>query len=525
MFDDENPIIKALKADDKRAVDRTCQIIAGKVKETGGVMPGFITSPIAKVSNYRRPSDYEHRFLMQWHVRNLPKQMMDALEAFTAYANYPNAVQGRRDPLRGKRSPCKYITVSGTRSQKKYGYLLKEWGGELLGSTGIWVCREFKSPREAKRTLKQDRDWLYHGKTVVEIRAQDGIGQLDFAENAVQVAHIIGKGEPVQHDSLVYSLYRDFGRIGTQEKTEQDIAGLDEMIEFMKWTLFASSKNERAAEYFKCRPESVLLAGVKGTGKTLVAEVLVSQDHNGLFVPISASQLVNEKYSSQGTDDEDENKITLFSAVQELQSRTNARVCLHCDDIEAALLSPEGVESEAHLATNSTLLNKLSGIRQSKNTTLSGSTNDPELIDPRFLRFGRIGYILHVSLPDEKSRDAILAIHTRGMPVDANVRLSGIAQRTDGYTPASLAEICNRAANYAMQRCAAKKAGTKDVFESLGALTEEDWKGEKVIPGDFAKAEELVARFADPNGNIENNNRVKRFCDDYNKSPLGFGRK
>lgn len=522
LFDSENPIIHSLNADDSEALGQTWNVIRAKIKESSGLQPRLISAPMVRVSGYGDPSDFDHRFVVQWKTDALTEQTMDALEDLVTYLHKPNLTQGRWDPLERRRTPRKYTTLSGGKSEKSYGYLLKVWGVERLASTGIWVTRDFPDKRAAKRALKRERGWLYHGKASVEIRECDGFRQLDFAEEIVQTAHVLAHARPLPEHRLLYELYRGLSRIGMREKTEQDIAGLEEITDFMKWTLFAACKNERAAEYFHCRPESVLLAGVKGTGKTLIAEMLAGKEYNALFVPISAIQLTQEKYQSKGEDDEQEEEATLFSAVQELQERTNARVCLHCDDIEAALLSPEGMETEAHLATNSTLLNKLSGIKQSKNTTLSGSTNDPYLIDERFLRFGRIGYCLHVPLPDEHARDAILAIHTRGMPIGQDVALAGIAQKTEGFTPAALAEICNRAGLYALQRCAERQAAGKDRFEALASLRPQDWEGERVLRSDFEHAYALVSKYASPQQNLEANERIRKFCDAYNGSSLGF---
>ena len=249
-------------------------------------------------------------------------------------------------------------------------------------------------------------------------------------------------------------------------------------------------------------------------------------DHNSLFVPVSAIELVREKYESHGDSDEEEQEQTLFSAVQSLQKRTNARVCLHCDDIEAALVSTEDTESEIDRAKTSTLLNKLSGIRQSRNMTLTGATNDPYVIDERFLRFGRIGYCLHVPLPDVRTRDAIFAIHTRKMPLAADVNLHALAEETDGYTSAALVEIANRAGLYALKRCAKEKAherSIKDPFDALPLLTAENLDGKQVTAEEFHAALQKVGKFERPESNKRLDERIRQFCENFNqRQRVGF---
>ena len=54
-----------------------------------------------------------------------------------------------------------------------------------------------------------------------------------------------------------------------------------------------------------------------------------------------------------------------------------------------------------------------------------------------------------VSPPDLAGREAVLHVHTRGMPLAADVDLHLIAKQTAGLTGADLANICNEAAIFA----------------------------------------------------------------------------
>ncbi len=526
LFDEENPIIHKVYTERRESLEGTLNIIRKKISETDGLKPDVLSATLFRVGwNLRWEERCAYRLVAIWHLPRLETSTIDCLEETVRHFYAPKLSQGRRDPTDKKISHRPYQSFNGGYSKSQFGYLLKEWGVVGRESTGIWVYRRFKSENDAHRSLRNPR-WLYNGPAVVEVRESEGISQLDFAERVIQTAHILKHSKPVSYNELLYGIYRELCRIGMQEKTKEEIAGLNEIIEFMEWTLFAASKNERVAEHFHFRPESVLLAGVKGTGKTLIAEVLASRNYNALFIPVSAIQLVQEKYQSKGKSDEEEKKITLFSAIKDLQKRTNVRICLHCDDIESALLSPRGgLEDESHLASNSTLLNKLSGIRQSRNTIVTGSTNDPYLIDNRFLRFGRIGYVLHVPIPDTRSRDAVLAIHTRGMPLAKDINLRELARSTEGYTPAALAEICNRAGLGASKRLAKKKAKKLgiDPFEALQHITPKDLKGELVTEKDFEHAFKTVSRFENPKENIALDDRVKKYCDTFNKDRrIGF---
>src|SRR5262249_36199490 len=77
------------------------------------------------------------------------------------------------------------------------------------------------------------------------------------------------------------------------------------------------------------------------------------------------------------------------------------------------------------------------------------ATNQPWDIDSALRRPGRLDRSLVVLPPDEKARTAILSLHLKDRPV-GNVDCAAIAARTDLYSGADLAHICESAANRAL---------------------------------------------------------------------------
>lgn len=67
-----------------------------------------------------------------------------------------------------------------------------------------------------------------------------------------------------------------------------------------------------------------------------------------------------------------------------------------------------------------------------------GATNVPERIDAALLRPGRFDRVLFVDLPQESDRLAILEIHARGMPLEADVDLGEIARKSPFCSGAEL---------------------------------------------------------------------------------------
>jgi cell division protease FtsH len=80
------------------------------------------------------------------------------------------------------------------------------------------------------------------------------------------------------------------------------------------------------------------------------------------------------------------------------------------------------------------------------------ATNRPDVLDPALLRPGRFDRRVVVDRPDWRGREAILRVHSRGLPLRDDVDLSVIARATPGMVGADLANLCNEAALLAARR-------------------------------------------------------------------------
>jgi cell division protease FtsH len=74
------------------------------------------------------------------------------------------------------------------------------------------------------------------------------------------------------------------------------------------------------------------------------------------------------------------------------------------------------------------------------------ATNRPDVLDPAILRPGRFDRHIVISRPDVRGREAILAIHTRKVPLAEDVVLSVIARGTPGFVGADLENLVNESA-------------------------------------------------------------------------------
>jgi cell division protease FtsH len=80
------------------------------------------------------------------------------------------------------------------------------------------------------------------------------------------------------------------------------------------------------------------------------------------------------------------------------------------------------------------------------------ATNRPDVLDPALLRPGRFDRRVTVQRPDRVGREAILRVHTRGVPLAKDVDLADVASATPGLVGAELRNLVNEAALLAARR-------------------------------------------------------------------------
>ena len=84
----------------------------------------------------------------------------------------------------------------------------------------------------------------------------------------------------------------------------------------------------------------------------------------------------------------------------------------------------------------------MDGIQEMQGVVIIAATNRVDMIDTALLRPGRFDKIVLVSNPDRNTREKILEIHIRGKPVSKDIDLGRIADLTDGFSGADMADRC-----------------------------------------------------------------------------------
>jgi cell division protease FtsH len=218
--------------------------------------------------------------------------------------------------------------------------------------------------------------------------------------------------------------------------TWDDVAGLDEAQEELQ-EVVDFLRDPRRFEQLGARvPKGILLHGPPGTGKTLAAKAIASES-GARFYAQSASAFV-EMFAGLGA-----------ARIRKLfeEARKNAPSIVFIDELDAVGMKRSGTSfNREHDQTLNQLLVELDGFGPRDQVVVMGASNRLQDLDPALLRPGRFDRQIMIQPPDLKGRIEILAVHTRGKPLDPDIDLDTIARQTSGLTGADLANICNEAA-------------------------------------------------------------------------------
>jgi len=223
-----------------------------------------------------------------------------------------------------------------------------------------------------------------------------------------------------------------------------DIGGLDEQIQEIKEAVELPMTHPELYEDIGIKPpKGVILYGVPGTGKTLLAKAVANQT-SATFLRVVGSELI-QKYLGDGP------KLVreLFRVAEDL-----APSIVFIDEIDAIGTkrydTTSGGEREIQ-RTMLELLNQLDGFDARGEVKVIMATNRIETLDPALIRPGRIDRKIEFPLPDVKTKRRIFTIHTSRMTVDADVNLEEFVMSKDDLSGADIKAICTEAGMLALR--------------------------------------------------------------------------
>src|SRR3954470_7867402 len=248
-----------------------------------------------------------------------------------------------------------------------------------------------------------------------------------------------------------------------QHVTFEDVAGIDdakqqltEIVDFLK-------DPERFRKLGARIPRGVLLTGLPGTGKTLLARAVAGQAGVPFF-SASAAEFI-EAIVGIGA-----------SRVRDLfeTAKKEAPAIIFIDELDAIGRSRAGGMGfggghDEREQTLNQILTVMDGFDTKAGVIVLAATNRPEVLDSALLRPGRFDRRVAVSPPDLVGRQEILEVHTRSVPLADDVDLEGLASSTPGMVGADLANVVNEAALLAASRGHDKvtMADLNDALEKL----------------------------------------------------------
>jgi len=231
---------------------------------------------------------------------------------------------------------------------------------------------------------------------------------------------------------------------GVARITFVDVAGINEAKQELEEVVDFLRDPAKYTRLGGAVPKGVLLIGSPGTGKTLLARA-VAGEANVPFFSMGASEFV-EMIVGVGA-----------SRVRDLfkQAREAAPAIIFIDELDA-IGRARGTGSyggnDEREQTLNQILTEMDGFSSREGVIVLAATNRPDVLDHALLRPGRFDRRVTVNPPDKVGREAILKVHTRGVPLASEVDLKIVASSTPGLVGADLRNLVNEAALMAARR-------------------------------------------------------------------------
>ena len=256
----------------------------------------------------------------------------------------------------------------------------------------------------------------------------------------------------------------------------EDIGGLEgvkeELREAIEWPL---RYPELFAQMNAVPPKGLLLYGPPGTGKTLLAKAAANESEAN-FISVKGPELLN-KFVGESE-----------KAVREIfrKARQASPCIIFFDEVDsvAPVRGSSAGDSNVTERVISQFLTEMDGLEELRNVVIIAATNRPDIVDPALLRPGRFDRMLLVPPPDLEARKQIFRIHTKKTPLAEDVKLDELARKTEGYTGADIASICNTAVMLSIKEHIGKAKDAEDAKKRA--------KGLKVAKRHFDEAMQKV---------------------------------
>jgi transitional endoplasmic reticulum ATPase len=239
-----------------------------------------------------------------------------------------------------------------------------------------------------------------------------------------------------------------------------DIGGLDtvkrELQEAVEWPMHFPDLYKQLGH---TAPKGILLYGPSGTGKTMLAKAVATESEAN-FISIKGPELMSKWVgeSERGIRD-------VFR-----KARQASPCVIFFDEVDSiapirgggieGLGGPTGAEKMI-----SQLLTEMDGIQEIHDVVVLAATNRVDMIDTALLRPGRFDKIIYIPNPDKVTRKRILQINVKGKPINNDIDLDSIVDKTEGFSGADVSSVVNTALSLVLHDYIQRYPSVEEAFK------------------------------------------------------------
>ena len=285
-----------------------------------------------------------------------------------------------------------------------------------------------------------DRDLKYIGSLLDGLPVMEGskIQAALFGSRSAcfKVEAVTPKGPVLIHPGTTLVIGKSQEEDRGRSLSYEDIGGLKSQLQRIREMIELPLRYPELFERLGIdAPKGVLLYGPPGCGKTLIARA-IAHETEASFFSISGPEIIHKFYG--------ESEAHLRKIFEEASKKGPS--ILFIDEIDAIAPKRENVVGDVEKRVVAQLLALMDGLNRRQNIIVIAATNIPNALDPALRRPGRFDREIVIPIPDRRGRLEILEIHSRGMPLAADVRMEHLAEITHGFVGADLEALCREAA-------------------------------------------------------------------------------
>lgn len=300
-----------------------------------------------------------------------------------------------------------------------------------------------KLAKESEGALKTTRikraDELYQMAESIKKRSNS----LTNTNSANKDLEKFGAKETKQKgDKTIEEGLTSFAPVNDTGVSFDEVAGLKEAKQEIALKVIEPNKHPEVFRRFnKKNGGGILLYGVPGTGKTMLAQA-IAHEIDAKFFTVKCSDIL-----SKWVGDAEQNIRNLFE-----EARKYPTSIIFFDEFEA-IAPKRDTYSTVMKRVVPELLAQIQGFEKNENNLIViAATNRPWDIDTAFLRPGRFDRSIYVPLPDEEARETIIENKLKSVPCDDDLDIQEIVNITNGFNGADVSHFCEKLKDLAISR-------------------------------------------------------------------------